>query len=346
MTSAAPPPVARRPHTPDAPPVSGPGAGPTGPGTATTGTGTPANGIGTPATGAEVLAIAVRTHPDGRIALTPRGELVFGCAGVLTTTLAGLPPGSGPVQLDMVSVTFMDSAGLEFLGVLHEYGRTHRVRVSATGWTGQPRRVLELAGLNATDPLRLTTDPLRPTADPLRAATDPLRPTADPLRAVSGPQGPAAAAPGTTTGLPGSATLPPGATPAPGTAVAPAASSAPPPLRIPSAVAAERAERLLQLQQEVAQLRHALASRPVIDQARGILMAAHACTAQRAWDILRETSQRTNTKLRTVAEAITAGARPDGPAVPRELRAALRAAVVRTARTSADRGSAGYPGGE
>ncbi|MFI2640008.1 ANTAR domain-containing protein [Streptomyces sp. NPDC018610] len=220
----------------------------------------------------DALTVDVRTHPDGRAVLRPRGELVNGCAHTLTKALAELPPGTDRVDLDMARVTFMDTAGLELLAALDEHGRSHPVRVTTTGWTGQPLRILELAGLD-------TADPLNPAAG--RAA--PQRPT------------PPAAA---------------------------------------SAVAAERAERLGQLQQEVEQLRRAIASRPVIDQARGILMAAHACTPQQAWDILRETSQRSNTKLRTVAAWLTAGAQPGGPPLPREIRTALptalRAALART----------------
>ncbi|MFI1163220.1 ANTAR domain-containing response regulator [Streptomyces sp. NPDC020801] len=214
---------------------------------------------------ADTLTIDVRTAADGRASLTPRGELVHGCADTLARALAELPPGTGRVGLDMAGVTFMDTAGLEFLDTLDDHGRRHQAEVTATGWTGQPRRILELAGLDSADPLHPPLD---------------------------GP------GPGQPEPLAG------------------------------SAVALERAERLLQLQEEVEQLHQAMASRPVIDQARGILMAAHACTPERAWEILREASQRSNTKLRTVAAAVTAGARPDGPAPPEEIRTALRTAVA------------------
>ncbi|MGK9459048.1 ANTAR domain-containing protein [Streptomyces sp. G6] len=92
------------------------------------------------------------------------------------------------------------------------------------------------------------------------------------------------------------------------------------------------AERLHVLQEEVEQLRRAIASRPVIDQARGVLMALHACTSDEAWHILREASQLSNTKLRTVAAAVTAGAESDGPPPPAEVRAALRTALARLRR--------------
>ncbi|MEU3344326.1 ANTAR domain-containing protein [Streptomyces sp. NPDC006700] len=210
------------------------------------------------------LTVDVRTDPvAARASLTARGELVHGCAEALVQALAELPPDIGRVDLDMSGVTFMDTAGLELLDTLDDRGRRPPVRVTASGWTGQPRRVLELTGLDSADAPRPPVG-----ADP------------------EAPEG-------------------------------------------TSAVALERTERLLQLQTEVDQLRRALSSRPVIDQARGVLMATHACTAEHAWDILRDASQRSNTKLHAVAAAIIAGARDDGPAPPQEIRTALRAALAR-----------------
>lgn len=89
------------------------------------------------------------------------------------------------------------------------------------------------------------------------------------------------------------------------------------------------AERLHVLEEEVDQLRRAIASRPVIDQARGVLMALHSCTSDEAWDILREASQLSNTKLRDVAGAVTAGTETEGPPPPPEIRSALRTALAR-----------------
>ncbi|MFE1911857.1 ANTAR domain-containing response regulator [Streptomyces anandii] len=222
----------------------------------------------------DTLTIGVRTDPGGRAFLTPRGELVHGCTETLAKALAELPPGVVRVDLDMSRVTFMDTTGLEFLRALDEHGRSHLVEVTATGWAGQPRRVLELAALD-------TADPLRPP-----------------------PDGRAHPQPESLTG---------------------------------SAVALERVERLLRLREEVEQLREAMVTRPVIDQARGILMAAHSCTPEQAWDILREASQRSNTKLRAVAAAVTAGAVPDGPAPPEGIRTALRTAISRATGPDAPR---------
>jgi len=53
--------------------------------------------------------------------------------------------------------------------------------------------------------------------------------------------------------------------------------------------------------QLVQQLAHALETRPVIDQAKGILMRDRACTADEAFDLLVAASQRSNRKLRDIA---------------------------------------------
>jgi len=57
-------------------------------------------------------------------------------------------------------------------------------------------------------------------------------------------------------------------------------------------------------QDEVHDLRAALRSRPAIDQAKGILMARHGCTADEAFGMLSEASQRSNQKLRDLAAGI------------------------------------------
>jgi anti-anti-sigma factor len=207
-------------------------------------------------------ALVIESQVDaGRAVLAPRGELVRGCADILAGKLAELPAGIRRVELDMAGVVFMDSAGLAFLETLCDFGHRYGVPVATVNWHGQPRRILELAGLDTTDPLHTASAP--------------------------GPQPPAS-----------------------------------------SAVALERAEQLRQLQEEVDQLRQAIASRPVIDQARGILMATQACTSEEAWTILRQASQLSNTKLRAVAAAVTASIGTDAPAPPEEVRTALRTAMA------------------
>ncbi|WLW55327.1 ANTAR domain-containing protein [Streptomyces sp. YU58] len=214
-------------------------------------------------TGPEALVIDGRVDVD-RAVLAPRGELVRGCADVLAVKLAELPSGVRRIELDMSGVEFMDTAGLAFLEHLGDHGVSHGIEVTAGNWSGQPRRILELVGLDTTDALR-------------------------------------------------------GPTPEPGPSTT-------------SAVALERAERLRLLQEEVEQLRQAIASRPVIDQARGILMATQACTSDEAWTILREASQLSNTKLRVVAAAVTASTGTDGAPPPEEVRTALRRAIAHRGR--------------
>ena len=57
---------------------------------------------------------------------------------------------------------------------------------------------------------------------------------------------------------------------------------------------------------ELVQLRAAMHSRPVIDQAKGILIARHSCTADEAFVMLSEASQRANRKLRDIAVDVVA----------------------------------------
>jgi hypothetical protein len=56
--------------------------------------------------------------------------------------------------------------------------------------------------------------------------------------------------------------------------------------------------------QLVRQLAQALETRPVIDQAKGILMRDRGCTASEAFDLLVAASQRTNRKLRVIAQNV------------------------------------------
>ncbi len=63
-------------------------------------------------------------------------------------------------------------------------------------------------------------------------------------------------------------------------------------------IAAAQQERLVE------QLRAALASRSVIDQALGIVMAQRRCTRERAFAILRTASQNRNVKLADIAAGI------------------------------------------
>ena len=52
------------------------------------------------------------------------------------------------------------------------------------------------------------------------------------------------------------------------------------------------------------QMQEAMASRSVIDMAKGILMAQNRCTPDEAFTMLSHASQRSNRKLRDIAAAI------------------------------------------
>ncbi|NLU74220.1 ANTAR domain-containing protein [Streptomyces sp. HNM0575] len=88
---------------------------------------------------------------------------------------------------------------------------------------------------------------------------------------------------------------------------------------------------------ELEQLRRAMETRPVIDQAHGVLMAAYRCTPDSAWDVLVEVSQRANVKLHKVAAALVATTQ--GDALPDTLSAALRTALGTTETDEAGRGT-------
>lgn len=66
-------------------------------------------------------------------------------------------------------------------------------------------------------------------------------------------------------------------------------------------------------QAEVEDLKAALQSRPVIDQAKGVLVAETGCTPDEAFGLLSTASQRANRKVRDIAEAIVDGAQRATP---------------------------------
>lgn len=62
--------------------------------------------------------------------------------------------------------------------------------------------------------------------------------------------------------------------------------------------------RMADLNETVGNLSKKLESQPVIEQAKGILMAHSHCTPDEAFDVLRRASMRKNRKLRLVAEDV------------------------------------------
>nr|WP_272919947.1 ANTAR domain-containing protein [Streptomyces sp. SID4948] len=66
---------------------------------------------------------------------------------------------------------------------------------------------------------------------------------------------------------------------------------------------------------------------PVIDTARGVVMATAPGTKEEAWQALVEISQRTNVKLRDIARHIVSGV--TGEPLPPPVRGALQVALER-----------------
>ena len=70
------------------------------------------------------------------------------------------------------------------------------------------------------------------------------------------------------------------------------------------ALAVSNAEAAARTVQELGHMRAAMASRAVIEQAKGILIERHRITADQAFTLLTHSSQHTNTKLRDVADEL------------------------------------------
>ncbi|NEC90497.1 ANTAR domain-containing protein [Streptomyces sp. SID12501] len=77
---------------------------------------------------------------------------------------------------------------------------------------------------------------------------------------------------------------------------------------------------------EVVQLRRAMQTRPVIDLARGVLMASFGLSAEDAWNVLVAVSQNTNTKLHEVADNLIGAV--TGDALPEALRLQIAKTVA------------------
>ncbi|MFD5016914.1 ANTAR domain-containing protein [Streptomyces chartreusis] len=86
-------------------------------------------------------------------------------------------------------------------------------------------------------------------------------------------------------------------------------------------------DRVLELQEEVQQLKEAVVSQAVVDQAIGMLVALGRVTSEQGWTVLREVSQHTNIKLRRVAELIVLWGR-EGE-ISSEIRSELEEALDR-----------------
>ncbi|WP_393087289.1 ANTAR domain-containing protein [Streptomyces sp. LN704] len=81
------------------------------------------------------------------------------------------------------------------------------------------------------------------------------------------------------------------------------------------------ADEVLRLEDENLQLKQAVRSHAVVDQAIGVILAVGRLTPDQGWDTLRGISQNTNVKLRHVAELIVEWARTGQ--LPSEIRSQL-----------------------
>ncbi|MEU2387814.1 ANTAR domain-containing protein [Streptomyces sp. NPDC012461] len=90
-------------------------------------------------------------------------------------------------------------------------------------------------------------------------------------------------------------------------------------------------DRILQLEEEVQQLKDAVVSHAVVDQAIGMIVALGRVSPDEGWTVLREVSQRTNIKLRNVADLILVWGRTG--LLPPEVRAELEDALDRLGPT-------------
>jgi GAF domain-containing protein len=79
------------------------------------------------------------------------------------------------------------------------------------------------------------------------------------------------------------------------------------------AVAVANADAHHQLSEQTRNMRVAMQSRAVIEQAKGVLMAQRHVDAEQAFEILREASQRYNRKLRDIALGIVESTQEGGP---------------------------------
>jgi anti-anti-sigma factor len=89
-------------------------------------------------------------------------------------------------------------------------------------------------------------------------------------------------------------------------------------------------EEAEELRVEVVQLKRAMLTRPVIDLARGVLMASFALSPEDAWTVLVDVSQHTNTKLHQLAEQLVGSV--NGAPQPEHVQQRISTAVTEISR--------------
>jgi hypothetical protein len=105
---------------------------------------------------------------------------------------------------------------------------------------------------------------------------------------------------------------------------------------------------IARLEQENAQLRHAVDSHATVDQAIGVLTAIHRLAPAAGFEVLREVSQHTNTKLHTVAETVIGWVLGQElpPSVGQELEAAVQRRSPERDAPGAEAGQKGRSAGD
>ncbi|MFJ6122526.1 ANTAR domain-containing protein [Streptomyces sp. NPDC054775] len=101
----------------------------------------------------------------------------------------------------------------------------------------------------------------------------------------------------------------------------------------------EHMDRVTVLQQEVEQLRSAVVSHALIDQAIGAVVTVGGLRPEQGWEVLKHISQHTDVKLREVARVLVQWP-ADGP-LPEVIRRALPRAVDHVHRTDSDHSCGG-----
>ncbi|MFB7508328.1 ANTAR domain-containing protein [Streptomyces broussonetiae] len=89
----------------------------------------------------------------------------------------------------------------------------------------------------------------------------------------------------------------------------------------------EEADRIFELEEEVDQLKEAVTSHQVADQAIGMVVVLGRVSPDQVWEVLKEVSQHTNIKLRNVADLILIWGRMGQ--MPADIRAELEDALDR-----------------
>ncbi|MFD7934136.1 anti-sigma factor antagonist [Streptomyces sp. NPDC059755] len=266
-------------------------------------TGTEVNGA-RPVRRGPAPRIGVRTDGD-RVVVAIRGELDLDSAEQLAHTLrAALGAAVSGVDLELGGVEFCDCSALNVLIGLHEQSLKQGKTVALRTVGPVVERLLTLTGT------RILFD-------------------------AAGPHAPRSAGvgAGAREGAPGR-----------GDAQATASGGSAPDAAAPDDRALDAgalddralgAGALEDLRIEVVQLRRAMQTRPVIDLARGILMASFGLGVEESWRVLVLASQNTNTKLYHLARDLVAAVLGEPPADAVQEQVAAAVAKVRSEAPSA-----------